>query len=647
MLSFFRRLVHSRVGVLVTLVFLGLIALAFAAGDVSGITGGQAVAGNQVAKIGGTAIGEAELMRRAQTDLQNARREAPELTIAQYINGGGLEATLERIVNATALSEWGEKTGMRVGKRAVDGAIASQPGLQGPDGKFSQALYERVLRENRLSVQQLRDDVARDIVSRQLVAPTAGASQVANQLAIPYASLLLERRQGSIGFIPATATKPAAPSAAEVDQFYKANVQRYTLPERRIMKFSAVTPETVAANTTPSAAEIQAAYTAAADRYGAKETRNVEQVIVLDQAGAAKLAAAVRGGATLAAAARGAGLEPSTFTAVTKETLATQTAQSVADAAFAAADGAVAGPVRSPLGFHVLRVSGITASAQKPLESVRAEVEAEVRQRKQAEALSALHDGIDASIVDGATFDEIAAERRLRAGPTPPLTAAGRLPGGDPRQPGPVPMPIVQAGFGMGEGDEPQLVSLDDKGSFALVALERVLPPSPIPFAEVRARVAADLTAQRGAAAAKTVAERVAQAVSRGTPLAQALAGTGLTLPKVEAVDTTRAQIARVGQRVPPPLALMFAMAPGRAKPLAAPRNEGWYVVALNRIESRDASKVPGAVTAIRREIGGLVGREYAEQFVRAIRRDLGETRNQSAINAARQNLLSGAPAPQ
>lgn len=647
MLSFFRRLVHSRVGVIVTLVFLALIALAFAAGDVSGITGGQAVAGNQVARVGGTAIDEAELMRRVQSDVQNARRERPELTMAQYLEAGGLESTLERMVNALALAEWAEKTGMRVGKRAVDGAIASQPGLQGPDGKFSQALYERVLRENRLSVAQLRDDVATDIVSRQLVAPTAGASQVPDQLATPYASLLLERRRGAIGFIPAAATKPAAPTDAEVNQFYQANVARYTLPERRVMKFSAITPETLAANTAPTETEIRAAYTAAADRYGAKETRDVEQVIVLDKPGADRLAAAVRGGTTLAAAARAAGLEPSSFTGVTKEALATQTAQSIADAAFAAAQGAVAGPVRSPLGYHVLRVNAVAATAQKPLESVRAELEAEVRQRKQGEALSALHDGIDAAIVDGGTFDEIAAERRLRAGSTPPLTAAGRLPGADPRQPGPVPMPVVQAGFGMGEGDEPQLVSLDDKGSFALVALERILPPSPVPLAEVRARVAADLTAERGAAAAKAIAERVAQAVSRGTPLAQALAGTGLSLPKIEAVDTTRAQIARVGQRVPPPLALMFAMAPGRAKPLAAPRNEGWYVVALTGIESRDAGKVPGAVTAIRREIGGLIGREYAEQFVRAIRRELGESRNQSAINAARQNLLSGAPAPQ
>ena len=52
-------------------------------------------------------------------------------------------------------------------------------------------------------------------------------------------------------------------------------------------------------------------------------------------------------------------------------------------------------------------------------------------------------------------------------------------------------------------------------------------------------------------------------------------------------------------------------------------------------------------IDTVRREVGTLVGREYAEQFVRAIRRQLGETRNEGAINQARQNLLSGAPAPQ
>lgn len=647
MLSFFRRLVHSRVGVLVTLAFLVMIALAFAAGDVRGLMGDRAIAGNQVAKIGGSAIGEAELMRRVQSDVQRLRAEQPEMSVAAYVNGGGLTSTLERLVTTYALEAWGEKTGMRVGRKSIDGAIASQPGLLGPDGKFSQALYERALKDNRIGVDELRRDIARDIVTRQLVAPTVGAGQVPTELARPYASLLLERRVGEIAFIPAAATRPAAPSAAEAQAFYRANLARYTLPERRIMKVAPVSAETLGAGAAPTEAEIQAAYKAAGDQYGARETRDVEQVVVLDKAGADKIAAAVRGGQTLAAAARAAGLEPSSFAAVTKAQLATQTAPAIADAAFAAAANAVAGPVRSPLGYHVLRVTKVTAVAARPLESVRAELEQQVRTRKQAEALSTLHDAMDEAIVDGSTFDEIAAERRLKPGTTPPLTGSGRLAGGDPSQPGPVPLPIVQTGFGMEEGDEPQLVALGPDGSFAMVALERILPPAPVPFAQVQPRVIADLAASRGAAAAKTVADKVAQAVSAGTPLAKALAATGLTLPPVQQVSTTRADIAKVRQRVPPAVALMFAMAPNRAKALAAAKNEGWYVVSLRQVEAHDASNIPGAVQAVRQELSQVVGREYAEQFVFAVRKALGETRNQNAINQARQNLLSGAPAPQ
>ena len=501
MLSFFRRIVHSRLGVVITLLFLGAIALAFAAGDVRGLLGGGAVAGNQVAKIGNRAVGEAELMKRVQSDIQTLRREQPETTIAQYLGGGGLETTLERIVSGFALEGWAEKSGMRVGKRAVDGAIASQPGLQGPDGKFSQALYERVLRENRMGVDELRDDVARDILTRQLIAPTAGANQVATELAKPYASLLLERRIGAIGFIPANATRPAAPTPAEVAQYYQRAVGRYTLPERRVMRFAAVSTDTLGADTAPTDAEIRAAYTAASDTYGARETRDVEQVIVLDKAGADTIAAAVRGGATLSAAARSAGLEPSSFAGATRETLTQQTAKSVADAAFAAAQGEVAGPVRSPLGYHVVRVTKVDTVVARPLEAVRTELETQVRQRKQAEALVNLRDAIDTAVVDGSTFDEVVAEKKLKAGSTPAVTAAGRLPGADAAKPGPVPMPIVQAGFAASEGDEPQLVPLDDKGAFALVALERVLPPAPIPLAQVRERVAADLQLERGAAA--------------------------------------------------------------------------------------------------------------------------------------------------
>ena len=53
MLSFFRRIINSKAGVIVTFIVLGIIAIAFAAGDVSNIAGkAGGLTGSTVAKVG-------------------------------------------------------------------------------------------------------------------------------------------------------------------------------------------------------------------------------------------------------------------------------------------------------------------------------------------------------------------------------------------------------------------------------------------------------------------------------------------------------------------------------------------------------------------------------------------------------------------
>ncbi|RZL98268.1 MAG: peptidylprolyl isomerase, partial [Sphingomonas sp.] len=223
MLAFFRRLTHSKGGVIITFLVLGVIAIAFAAGDVTGIGSmGGSIAANDVATVGKAEVTENEVKSRVQTELEGYRQQQPTLDMATYVGQGGFEGTMERIVSSLALEQFARGQGMVVSKRAVDGQIASIPALQGPTGKFDDNLYRRVLAERKLTDAQIRGDIVRDTLAQQLILPTSGATQMPAQLALPYASLLLEKRAGTIGFIP-TAAVPAgaAPSDADLATFYK------------------------------------------------------------------------------------------------------------------------------------------------------------------------------------------------------------------------------------------------------------------------------------------------------------------------------------------------------------------------------------------------------------------------------------------
>src|SRR3546814_2800840 len=98
-----------------------------------------------VATVGGTSIGETALRDGVQQDLQNYRQQQPSLDIVSFVQGGGIEGSLSRLIDGVAFTKFAESQGMRVSKRLVDGQIASIPALQGPDGKFSPEIYKSVL----------------------------------------------------------------------------------------------------------------------------------------------------------------------------------------------------------------------------------------------------------------------------------------------------------------------------------------------------------------------------------------------------------------------------------------------------------------------------------------------------------------------
>ena len=642
MLSFLRRITKSKVGIVVTLAILAIIALAFAAGDITNVRGGNTgtLGGDAVAEVGETRISETDLRQRAQTAYNGYRQQQPTLDMASFVAQGGLTAILDRTINGLALQQFANSVGMVASKRAIDGEIASIPAFQGFDGKFSQRTYENVLQQQNLTDKGLREDIARDMLARYLLAPTAGASQVPVQLALPYASLLLERRQGEVGFVPASALgQGAPPTDAELQTYYTRQRARYIVPERRALRYAVVKAADVAGAARATPAEIASAYTQQRARFAATEKRSFSQVVVADQALATAIAEKVKAGTPIATAARAVGLESSSATAIDKAQFASQSAPAVANAGFAAAKGAVVGPVRSPLGWHVVKIEDVQAIAGKTLEQATPELAAEIARTKGTEAIAKLHDDIDSAVAENATFDEVVADHRLSPLATRPLLASGVDPDAAPAQPDPVMARMVQAAFAAEQGDAPQIVQTDPDGSFAIVGIGQVIPAAPRPLAQIRDQVMRDFTIDRNLRAARTLAAAAVAKADKGTPFATALAQTNLTLPPVQPLNATRAELARQGGQLPPPVALMFSMAPGRAKLLEAPNRAGWYVVHLKAIQSGNAAGNAALVGSTRQGLGSVVGSELTEQFTGAVRGVVGVKRNDAAIAKVRGDL--------
>ncbi|WP_423603004.1 SurA N-terminal domain-containing protein [Sphingomonas sp. MS122] len=645
MLTFLRRVLFSTAGKVIALALLIVIAVAFALGDITNLGGGGGPSGGALVQVGDRKVTEAELQQRLKNALERARQQQPTLDMAQFVAMGGFDQVLDDIVNRLVLDEYATEHGMAVSKSAIDGEIASSPAFADPiTGQFNQKAFDQLLARQGVTADQVRADIRQGTLAQWIAAPSLAAGYVPSELVMPYASLLLERRKGSVGYVPITAIdKGAAPTDAELTSFYNRNRTRYTLPERRVIRYAVVRPDQFAERAKATEAEIAAAYKQDAAKYAASTKRTLAQLIVADQNAANALAAKIKGGATLAAAAAGAGLQPSTIDNAEKESFARASSPQIADAAFAAAQGGVVGPLRSPLGWHIVRVEKIEQIAGKSLDQVRGEIAAEVTKRKEAEALANLRGQIDSAIAGNATFDEAVADAKLKAETSPPLFGDGRVDqngqGADPTPPDPVLAQIAQGGFAMETNDDPQLVPVSQDGSFALIKTERVVAAAPRPLAQIRELVAADFTRDRQLQAARKAAAAILADVAKGTPIADAMKKTGLALPPLQPLDAVRGQLSQQGMQIPPPVRLMFSMAAKKAKMTEAPNGGGYWVVWLDEIQPGDARGNQGLVAQTRSGLSQMIGAEYLEQFVAAARKAVGVKRDEAAIARLKAQL--------
>jgi peptidyl-prolyl cis-trans isomerase D len=639
MLTFFRSFFQSKVGIALTLGLLALIAIAFAASDITGSGFGGVAGGDRAATVGDQTIGTGAVSQAVSNAFEGARQQDPTLTMQRFIGAGGITQVLDSMIDRAAIFAFGKDVGILASDALIGSEIVKIPAFLGPDGNFNEAQYRQVLAQQRLSDAQVREDLAQGLVAKQVLVPIAFGAVAPAPLALRYAELTRERRKGAVALIPSAAYAPRTPPSDQaLAQFYKTRASAYTLPARRAIRYAVFGEDALKGVRGPTEAEIAQAYNANRTQYAASETRAITQVIVPTEAAARALEAEVRGGKALDAAARAKGLLPSQA-AVTREQLAGRASRAVADAVFGAAGSGLAPPARSGLGWHVVRVDSVTRKPARSLDQVRGEITTQLTEKLRRDALTDLTSRIEDQLDGGGNLADVAGELGVTPAITPPLTADGQV-FGRPGQAAPAELArVLPTAFLMEREGQAQLAEIEAGKRFVVFEAAEIVPAAPPPLAQIRPRVAADWALAQGAAAARATADKAIAALGRGMPLAEALRASGAGSAQVQSIDSTRPLLMAAG-RVPPPLALMFSMAERTTKRLEAPGNAGWFVVRLDDIEPGKVAPNDPLVGSVQRELGGLIGREYAEQFRRALRSEVGVKRNPAALRTVRERLV-------
>ena len=645
MLSFFRRISNSKIGTWVVAAIGVAILAGFALADLSnfgtGQIGGLGMSSTTLAKVGDQQVTDQDMSDAMQRRLQQVRQQRPEADYSSII--GDFNDVLAALVDQSSLLAFADKYHFGLSKRLIDAEIAQIPGTKGLNGEFSEQAYQQFLQQQHLTDGGVRQIISGDLLQRLMITPIVANARVPVGMASPYASLLLEAREGDAAIVPADAFKAGLkPTDAQVQQYYTANRSRYMIPEQRALRIARIGPEQVA-NVTASDQEIAKYYNDNKATYGASETRSLSQVVVPDQASANGIAQRAKGGATLAAAAAPAGSNAAvtSLTDQSQQAYAGVAGNAAATAVFAAPSGAVVGPIKTAFGWAVVKVDSVKKVTGKTLDQASAEIAAKLNTDKRKGAIEDLVAKVQDSLDNGSNFTEAVGAAKLPVTTTPLITANGTSRTDSSYKLPPELAPVLKSGFAIEPNDEPEVVALTGDQGYAVVSPSQVVPSAPAPLASIHDQVAGDWINDQALQRARSAAEQIAAKAGGNVSLADAIKSAGVAIPAPRPIAARRIQISDAQGNVAPALKLLFTTGVGKSKMAANPQGGGYFIVKTDKITPGNAMISPGLIGQVQNELNQASAADYAQEFLADIKRDMKAKRNESAIQAFKARLVS------
>ncbi len=467
------------------------------------------------ALVGGSKITESEF-RREYLQMEDRYRQmygqsySPELARAMNLPSQVLNSLVDRrLLRAEAA-----RLGLSVTDEEVTARILRMRDGQGnllfvKDGAFvGEAMYRRMLASANLSPESFEADTREQALLEKLNRfVTESAFVGEDELKADFEGRTVKAKV-AYALVPAPALSPESVSDAEAEALYKKDPSAYQLPERRKGKYLLVETAQLRAESARKVtdADIAAEYQKNLDSYRKGEEVTARHILyksdgtpAQDAAARAKAEAAVKklkGGADFAALAKAESEDPGS-----KESGGDlgsfgrgRMVKEFEEAAFGANLGEVVGPVKTPFGFHVVKVSARSAERVQPLFEVSATIRAQLEEQRAAdEARRLARELADRVVALGKKPSDDDLRKLTRPGVTfneTELLARGDAPAGiGPNQ------AFMQLLFELpvGEVSEPVATA---RGEAILKPVE-VKAAGPAAFADVKARVKADLVKQK------------------------------------------------------------------------------------------------------------------------------------------------------
>ncbi len=584
--------------------------------------------------LGGTSVSVEEVRDRFNRQLEQVQRQTgqrpeTEQALRYGLHIRALEDVLQRAVIDNAMRQYG----LVVGESEVRNLIARNPAFQGTTGSFDANKYRALLQQARISEAAYIADVRREIASAQLfgVIRTEGLAPASMRDEI--FKMESEKRVAETLYIPdAIVVDVPKPTPEQLTTYFEANKAKFQIPEYRAFSYVLMTVDDVMGQVTVTPEQLKQEYDARASEFGAPEKRDVDQAMADSEDKARKIIELAKSGKSLEDAARevlAAADGVFKLGSVQKKDLP---AGALADGVFAAPEGLAPEPIKSALGWHVVRINKIEPGKLVPFEEVKGKLEADLKGQLAPDILIKLVTDFERSLSKTQSMVASAQEFNLKVRTVEAVDARGQDPSGKQVVMGPAASELVQAAFATRESSESQLLETP-KGEYFVVRTDRVTPARTPALSEVEAKVIDAWQAEERRKRADQKVKEALDKANNGGDLAAIAKELGLELRTTKPV--TRYDADPGNYLTQQATQELFKLPVGKAQSVRSA--EGSVIVRPKEIQAADLAKDKDTVDRFGKQLDTMIGNDLAAQLLAALRAKYGVTVNDQVFAAAFQ----------
>ncbi|EGF90525.1 rotamase family protein [Asticcacaulis biprosthecium C19] len=497
-----------------------------------------------------------------------------EQLIAENIPG----RLLAQLTDRKATIAWLDRLGVRPSSKLILAEVAKIPlFFNSVTGRFDMDTYRQQLASRDMTDKMFEADLREQIAEQQYISSAQAGLEAPRVFAATDAAFGLQSRDASMFFLsPQNVTMPGEPTQADIETFYKANLQRFTLPESRAASVITFSVVNYAKSVSVSDEDLRQLYESRRASLATPEVRTFVQVRAPDMAAANKVSAALKAGRSAEEAAKANKGE------VISYSLRPQTAvadDKIAEAAFKMQTGEISAPVQGTLGISVIKMGEIKIGSAPSFESARAQLDEELRRQRATEKLNEATNAFADALAKGEEFDAAARRLNLTVAPLEPITADGMGRSGTNYS--------TYGALVKGIFDLPQVGSVSEvlplgEGEYFALKLTGLQPSGAPPLAQVQAELAVLWRREKAAETINAEADKAMARLAKGETLAAVAASYKAEVRSQKAITLQTAQQMQMPQAV---AARVFSSKAGETFVAEMPV-QGVPAVAIGRLDA-------------------------------------------------------------